>query len=364
MILKSLNKQKKRSLSIIIQVSLEFLIMFLVFGSMEYLIQSSERAQEVIKPNVLDVNWTGKGELSKNEQLVDNSFTFQSSTTAQNYYPQNLIDTYNLLKKDRRIKSLGKTYHTVLYEDSLQNSNKNSIKANTKNLLIVCNDNVVSNYYNYKIIKGENFSSYYIKSNRDRNVIPILIGPPLENKNPIGSIIEIPGCIDTNTSKAYKFEVIGILNPLYSVEQDFSGGTSLDCDGFVVVIPRLVMYNSSLKLNYSHIMCELKNNDDLGKIENEYKNKLSYCDIYFYDISSHLKSIKSNFKGVHIGELSYCVIMLTLSAFGIISISLSTLIKRKKDMGIRFAIGAKRSHIITLLVGEYIILYYILFLEY
>ena len=51
--------------------------------------------------------------------------------------------------------------------------------------------------------------------------------------------------------------------------------------------------------------------------------------------------------------------MLLLSSFGILSVSFSTLIKRQKEIGVRFALGARKSNLSIMFGLELVLLYLI-----
>lgn len=352
MIYKSLEKQKSKTVFLIFELTLGFLIMFLILGSIEHYSQAIDKSLEVIKPNIFEVYWNPKGSFSKDEKLTM-SFCNEKDNN-QDWHVTAPKDTLNILKSDRRIKSIGKTFATVINPKS---SNKNYIQANVLNLLIICNDYNASKFYNYKIIKGKNFVDYY-KNNKDE-VIPILIGPPLEKKNPIGSIVEIPYCTNPKTKKPLKFRVIGVLDPSMPTVEDSIVNEGVDNNGYVVIMPKLVMYNKEKEGRFDSIFFELRNLKDAKFVKKELSNRLGYCDVDIQNESKHLVNEKKGNIEQKVGIVVYSIIMLILSSFGIISISLSSLMKRKKEIGVRFAMGAKKSHIIILLCGEFIGLFII-----
>lgn len=356
MIFKNIKKGFIKNLFITIQLFISFLVMLLVLGSMEYLIESSNKALNIIKANIIRVYNGEKNELNNDNTLTLNSFNLKPQETANNIFPKCLEDTLNLIKKDSRVKSIGKAYSTVLYEDSLKNSSENSIRANTRNLLIICNDEVANTYYNYKTIKGENFSSYYSKNKKEDTLIPILVGPVLERDNPLGSVVEIPKCFNDETKLPYKFKIIGVLDPFMPTVDDERGDTKLDNGGFVVIIPRLVM-NTGTDLNYTKILFQLKDEKALASMDKEYRHILSYSDTQFTNISDKFEAQKSDDSKGSIGKIVYCILLLTLCSFGVISISLATVIKRRKEIGIRFAIGAGKKDMVAVLAGEFVALF-------
>lgn len=357
MILKSINNQKKRNILLIIQLSIGFFMMFLILGVSEYYSQTSIKSQRIIEQGLYNVWFNPKG-IAENYQKLTSTFKAVSEIDYASIKPEvQLPKAMQLIKKDNRIEAAGKQYSTVLYKDELNNSNINSIKANTDNLVVICNDEVSDKFFNYQIIKGQNFNDYHSDADKKNNIIPILVGAPLVKQNPIDSIVEIPECINTATEKAFKFRVIGVLNPVYPSLIDFNSSGSLENGGYVVIIPKLVIYSKEIKSDYQDIVIKLKNKKDVNKIEKEYTKEIGGCNIQIHDISSSIESIKSNGANAAVTSLGYCIVVLLLSCFGIISVSLSSLAKRKKEIGIRFAIGAKKKHIVSLLEGEYIILF-------
>lgn len=359
MIFKSINNQKKKNILIIIQLTIAFFILFLVFALIEENMQTFKRSQAVINSNLYNVMCYTKGLTDNYDPMID-SFHLTSEVRYNLFNTtKSFSETLKLLKSDSRIKSIGKSYSDWLASDEFNSTNQNYLHfSSTKyRLLVACNDDTADVYHNYKIIKGKNFSDYS-SNDKEKNIIPILIGPDLEKSNPIGSVVEIPECTNTDTSKPYKFKVIGILSPFYPTlaQITLTGSNSIENGGYVVVIPKLTIYNDVLKLNYNNIFVELKNRNDADKIGNEYSKKLGMCDVSLGDISSDFKSSKDTSLCGQIGMLVYGIAALILSCFGIISISLSTFVKRTKEIGIRIAVGAKKVHIIVLLAGEYTVL--------
>lgn len=56
-------------------------------------------------------------------------------------------------------------------------------------------------------------------------------------------------------------------------------------------------------------------------------------------------------------SLGFSIIILILCSFGIVAIVLSSILKRKIEFGIRYSIGASPKNIMTLIIGEILLMF-------
>ncbi|WP_160677551.1 ABC transporter permease [Clostridium sp. C8-1-8] len=348
---KSLKNQKKRNIFMIVELTLSFFVIFVVSGRIEYYNTFANKEIAIMNKDYYKVsssNITNKDDYN----LTKFSFIPKYETDIT---PTSKI--YEIAKNDNRVDTVGRLFGTVLKPSM---NNPNEIKANVLNLLAIFDDKPATKLFDYKVIKGENFTQYYEKYKKtdDTEAIPLLIGPPLEKLNPIGSVVQLPGALDYKTFKPIRYKVIGILDP--SMPTGFEPGTfdmRLDNNGYVTIGAKLPSDQTAVdKEIFYTVLITVKSKTDIEQIEKDYTEKIKTHKISLDNVKDYYRTIKKDGERNYTG-IFYGVIMLLLSSFGIISISFSTLLKRKREIGIRFAVGAKKSNIAIMIGGELFFLY-------
>ncbi|QAA34859.1 ABC transporter permease [Clostridium manihotivorum] len=348
---KSLKTQKKRNILMIVELTLSFFIILMVSGRIEYYSTFANKGIAVINKDYYTVSSSNIAN-KDDYNLTRFSFTHKYEPDVT---PTSKI--YEIASNDNRVDTVGRLFGDVL-KPSINNPNE--IKANVLNLLAIFEDKPATKLFDYKVIKGENFTQYYkrYKKADDTEAIPLLIGPPLEKLNPIGSIVELPGALDYKTFKPIKYKIIGILDP--NMPTGFEPGTfdiGLENNGYVTIGAKLPSDQRAVdKEIFLNVLVTVKSKADIKQIEKDYTEKIKTHKISLDNAKDYYRNIKRDGQRNYAGFF-YGVIMLLLSSFGIISVSLSTLLKRKREIGIRFAIGAKKSNIAIMLGGELLFLY-------
>ncbi|GKU28442.1 ABC transporter permease [Clostridium folliculivorans] len=346
---RSFLKQKKRNILLIIELFLCFFIMLLILGRLEYSFSYVDEALKVVTPELFIVN-SFPMELHNEDNLTKNSFMGRDKGSL---LPT--LELSKLLEKDNRVDKIGKTYVKVLEPNS---NNPGELKANVLNLLAIFDDRNAVDFYDYKVIKGESLKSYYKNNENKDELVPLLIGPPLEKKNPIGSIVELPGAIDYKTHKPIKYKIVGVLDPTKPTEDDGVEELGLQNNGYVVISSKLPAHMDGTREAFQTLLIKLKNKADVEAIEKEYTDKIKTHNITLVNLGDRYAKLEQYAKKDYTG-IFYVVIMLLLSSFGILSVSFSTLIKRQKEIGVRFALGARKSNLSIMLGLELVLLYLI-----
>lgn len=346
---RSFCKQKKRNVLLIIELFLCFFIMLLVLGRLEYSFSYVDEALKVVDPDIFRVD-DFPVELLNDDSLTKYSFMGQDKWSLE---PTQELS--KLLEKDNRIDKIGKTSADVLRPNA---DNQGELKASVINLLAIFDDRNAVDFFDYKVIKGENLKTYYKNNENKDELIPLLIGPPLEKKNPIGSIVELPRIVDYKTRKPIKYKIIGVLDPTKPTEVDSGEELGLPNNGYIVISSKLPSYSDVQSEQFQTFLVKLKNKADVESIQKEYTEKIETHRITLINMgdryAKYLKYAKKDYTGV-----LYVVIMFLLSSFGILSVSFSTLIKRQKEIGVRFALGARKSNLSIMFGSELVLLYLI-----
>ncbi|GKX67020.1 ABC transporter permease [Inconstantimicrobium mannanitabidum] len=352
-ILVSLKRNKGKSAFIVFQLALCSLLMLFFLGQTEKSFVIYNKTSTAIVDNLFQGLCDNLFDNSKYSEFAGNIEGKQSSSGGFNN--RNLKDVYNILSKDNRVKSIGRTSVGM---PSTKDTDTNTIKIKGRNLELVCLDEGAINLFNYKVVKGQNFREYF-KNNKEDGTIPILVGSQIEEKNSLGSIVEIPECVDKNNNP-YKCKIIGVLDPKQPLKEDDAQENGLNFKGSVVVSSKLIhdflVDSSGSRSDFQNIYFTLKNDKDIEDIKEELNLKIPDSFVYIKNLGEEIKYY-TEMEKKHLSSISDIVAMVILATFGIMGISLSTLRKRKKEIGIRYSLGCSKKNIVLMLLGENLILY-------
>ncbi|GKX67023.1 ABC transporter permease [Inconstantimicrobium mannanitabidum] len=361
-IFNSFKKQGIRNFLLIVELTLGMFLMFMVLGRIEYNMKVIEKSLGVLDGNIYYVSAEYKYKEQQGGKISEGGFApkYENEPTSTVY---TLMKFYEIMQQDPKIRDkieeIGRTCEATIFDTKQEIDGQ--IKCNSQQMYYKAHDKGGMNFYHYKVIKGDDFNTYYSKNPKESNINHVLIGPPFEKANPIGSIVTIPSFLDTKTKEPIKFKVIGVLDPNSPIVDGVgSRELGLAMNGYSVITDRFPFDGMTQKEVFNGVFVKLKNKNDVKVIEEELKGKIEGYSVRLINMGKMYTDIKEDTK-FQIKNIILAVVMLLISSFGIISISCSTLIKREKEIGIRVAIGAKKRSIMLLLVGEIIVVYIISF---
>lgn len=196
-----------------------------------------------------------------------------------------------------------------------------------------------------QIVQGRSFQDSDF--NPDQKTIPILIGEAYSQ------IIKLDQMItDSNTGIQYK--VIGFIgnDSRWFNEHDYIGNKLVSLsDKFVA--PFSSSENSILEKSNS-LFYTLSNTEEQENISMLIENKAKELNlgIACKSIREELLLYKQNNREIMFTHLFICIFLGVMSLFGLITVSVSTVLARKREFGIRMVTGASKAYIRSLIIKE------------
>jgi putative ABC transport system permease protein len=318
---KSIFKSRVFSLIIIIQLSISFLTLIagvnLVQGTLNQLNKFSNVFDESCTINLTNANMMP-------------SFEYKETTQKE------LLQYYKELLNDKNIVKMGACWTGGPGVFKL--SDLGAI-TNGKFQGLCSPIYIDKNFFNYfksmNISSGRNFTEEDFSKNNGE-LIPIIISEDLKNIMPINSVI------------IGKLKVVGILKNNNNLFYDNTGSiyTGVTQKERTIIVP--INYNNKSNreaITYgilNNTMITLKNSSLSEEYINKIKTNISNISPIAFDIykvkdkkAEYINSIKTPI----VMSISFAAILIIFSFFGIMSIILTSLIRRKKEFGIKLAIG-------------------------
>lgn len=220
----------------------------------------------------------------------------------------------------------------------------NIIRENTDLIPMVHINRGLYKYVNFDIIEGESF----LDSKVSDDEVPVIAGYDYKNKYKLGDTIVLDGNI--------KYKIVGFLkkdeNFLYKSKYIFEEICNLN--SFLIAPSEIDTFNNGEKFN------ELFNNlvifPNNKSIDKNYLNDVLKKNNLDYEIKSFKEEEESyidrlghgaKLKLIQVGILNIFVI------FGLVSIIMTSIIRRKREFGVRFALGYTKYNIINLIFKEF-----------
>lgn len=339
-IFKTIKKNKLSSSAFIIELSLGSIIIMLALASYQYCLGSLNKSKEVLVPNVYRVDI-----IQKSDDLMgtDLAMAGQNSMYA---IMQKIQFLNSLLEKNKNIETIGKGENGgfgFLPEDREQ---ANMIKCPINNVDVYSQNKELTKMYDYKVKEGMSFAQYYSSNPSNEKVIPILITEELQKDNPIGSIIRFP-------KNQNNYKIIGVLDRNYPTLENLSdqyGDTRYNLQYACVTV-------GLIDAEYFDIYVKLKDGADVEAVKKELDAEVSPTEtVQFTSLNKWAENIL-NGKSYTIRFVYYGVVILILSSFGIICTVMNSVNRRKREFGVRIAVGATKKYIEKLVVGEISVLF-------
>lgn len=351
LIIISLFKHKKRMILIVIQLFLGISSLLIAFNGIGSSLQHRSDIKSLAKLDTI-------------HPYLNNPFSELNNVST-------LKKIYNTFKNDSRVSTIGKfennhfPLNMTSFDGSINLIKPVTFKSNEKNPLadLIIADKQILKMARFKLKSGS-ISKLITWNNNSKEPIPVIIGASLENSNPIGCTRELPYFIldKNNTDKVIikKIKVVGIMD---SKMYFWSGGQSSISDnlldnGRIVIMPNFTDTNDCLTYA-TNILIQLKNPNNNENFIEFIKSTYSKHNIYSNaeTLSEELNSYYDRNKVFILSSLLFASLTLILSSFGVIGVVLSSILRRKKEFGIRYAIGSTPKSITTLVVGEIFVLY-------
>jgi len=292
------------------------------------------QTKKVIKPNVIMAS------VVDNKSVLDRGSDSGLGGSLFVEEANNLA--YSIIKDKSQIEMIGKDAYNIIGYNEITRELPGILKCSGDLVCINSCDRTVTEMFKFKVKEGIDFQSYFSSSGSDA-YIPLIISKKLEKENAIGSIVDLP-----NIDSSSKFKIIGVMDESYPTlfQVNNAGDPYLPYDGYYCIAGRLI------NNNYQDIFAKLKDGTSIGTAEQDWNKSLDK-DKKFQLIS--LNEMKENMLlniPYSMKYFFYGVIILILSSFGIISTILFSILKRKREFGVRIAVGASKKDIAKMITGE------------
>lgn len=343
MILISIRKNIWRNLAIVFQIILGTIVLSQALSNYRYFIATKYKAETLIANNVYDLSYTN---------ITNNKIGSDDMNSQDTILPQESVSVpFKFIKTDNRVEKIGlgnSEFNGFKYGDD-EKLSKSILKSKIQSIGVTAYNKELTQMYNFKVKKGVDFSDYY-RANNDDKLIPMLISEELAADNSIGSIVKLPANLDPE-QKDYK--IIGILDsgyPLLSEIYDMAMVGRPD-NGYFCIIGSLI------NNDYAHVYAKFKDSVSKDEVKRDYDKRVGEGkEIQFFGLNDMAETLLLP-ASEKVQYIFYGIIILILTSFGVIGTVLASIVKRKTEFGIRVAIGATKSNIQRLVMGELITLF-------
>ncbi|MGH4122738.1 MAG: ABC transporter permease [Clostridium sp.] len=272
----------------------------------------------------------------------DTSALLKISVGSQNEDPLNSINKiHEQISKNKMVDKIG-SY--CIDEVKVDQSEINAVFFNRGAI----------DLYNIDICKGSNKIFSYKKI---QNELPIIISNNLSNKWDVGDVITAK-MQQNNRPKDFKLKVIGITNKnavfWNSRIGDKSSITSLK-NSIIIPFDKPYFFDESIdiRMKSRNTVVSTKKMKDLNEFIT-YFSKLKYSNtsLEFFKVNELIIQIYRISKPWIMMTLTFSFLLSVLSCIGFIGILISYITFRKREYGIRFALGSTSKELSRLVCGE------------
>lgn len=336
MIVKSHIKQKKRSVLILIQLSVAFFSFSVGLGFIEVSIKHVNDVKSIISTNSI------------------NLYSLEESSSDINEEKKNkLLEFYKDLREDKRILYMGS-----YMEGYIKSQYSDRQDEEFRDVKVIGIDNELANMLNIKTSNNKTLDSLSNNANKN-SVIPVIVGENVAKKIALSSTKTI---MFSNNLK-YNVKISAILKKNSNFFQDGNGKyitrniNKLD-DYIVFVLPKGEK-TAFENVWTSNILIQLKNDTDnknfISSVQNSYMKHNLEVNIGF--IKDEIDDFVNRNKPIIGFAIGFSIIIFILSCFGLTGVVLASILRRKLEFGVRYSIGATPKKIITLIIGEIMCLF-------
>ncbi|MFA9397692.1 MAG: ABC transporter permease [Clostridiaceae bacterium] len=336
-ILKSLRKKPYRNIGIVIQLILGSLIMILALSNYRFYQKQYEKDKKIITPNVYRIDLFGKESYE-----IGSESGLSLPMTNQEVSEK----TYSLVASEPGIDKVGVGINRTIscpYDSNDKSGYLKSVSVEVKGCFY---NKELTELYITKVKKGIDFKEYFSSTDKDENIVPMLVSEAIESENPIGSIVKIK----IPQGGVNRFKIIGVIDEKYTTLDQLYNNNLPDPYGEYYFIAGDLLYNND---DYAYVYASIKDGYKAEDVNKSIQSKVEdTIMVYFYSLEKMAEGDKFYAVSTTAKPLFYGIIVLILSTFGIISTVLSSLLKRKREFGVRIAVGASKKYIMRMIVGE------------
>ena len=329
MIIRSYKKQKGKNMLIFIQLFISSFCLAVGIGFFEINISHISKVKSIIGTDIIYT-------------VINTTPPFRNVNESDNAY---IKEFYKDIKKDGRVESIG-TYD-LGYISTKNNLDRPYNLYKDRQVIIMDNSffNMLHNKAEiYKVEKENNMKlnmafgnniSYLLKKEEELNVhVPTsnknysVIASAMVDKNIYFLSTSTRGCITENISSTENMMFVLLPKsekPLCSDKYFIKLNNNVDSEKFI------------------------KDIDDLGK-----KYGL---ESYTHDIKYEIDKYINDNKIPMMATITLSIILLILSSIGLVGVILSSILRRKKEFGIRYSLGCTPNELLKLIVGEIMLLF-------
>lgn len=246
-----------------------------------------------------------------------------------------IIDFYKSMVADENIETIGSgsigrsNWDEISDLQSITNGEVEGL-SNT----IYVDENFYKYFNRIKLIDGRGFISEDFNKN-DEDSIPIIVSKDLEKYLPVGKHYdkyEVVGVLSEDSNLYYSnMDSIytGVTQKKYTIISSFSFEESLNRADLAYGI----LHGTMITLKDESLVGEYKK-----RISDELYNKVS-LPVEVKGVSDYKSDYIKSVRGGIIATLGIAILLLVFSFFGIVGIILALLIRRKKEFGVKLALG-------------------------
>jgi len=267
------------------------------------------------------------------------------SSKCNNPY-KTINEIYEKLKKNDEIKKVGSYYVDGIRINELKDAN---------DLTALYLDKGAFDLYNIKVNKGSKDIFQY----QNKNEIPVLISSDLGKRLDVNNIINAE-LYSNNNFKKYKFKVVGVI----SKNTFFWSGRSkndspVESLNKTIIIPfgNEYFYDDMINFNMkgkNTVIVSKESNNTSAVISDLVKLRGNGIEVRAIKVSSIVDQVHKNNKQWIVMLLTFAILLIILSFIGFTGIVTSYIVFRKKEYGIRFALGSTKRELLALISGEII----------
>ena len=336
-ILKSFKIHKKKSVLNIIQFSIAFFSLLLSICMVQQVLEYRRNIESIMDSDTVQMSVT-----------EDESDDEEDGEVVGKEPPKTQKDKYSTIydeiKSDTNV-SIGILDNISVYDEN--NMVDNAIMVN-------------KDFINMAKWKFQDGNIEKLVNYNDDDVIPVIVSYSLRDKYKFNEKYNIEYMIDEGTYNA-TIMVVAVADKNSYI---FTGNATCISDTIknkedFMIFPKIADFSD---LAYENNVL-IKANSDLENIEDrlsdEYENVGK--NIQFISLESQIEQYYNKQKTVILATMIFAIIIIVLSLLGTIGTILSNLVLRKREFGIYYAMGLSKKHLLTMILGEGMVMFFISF---
>ncbi len=336
-ILKSFKIHKKKSVLNIIQFSIAFFSLMLSICMVQQVLEYRRNIESIMDSDTVQMSVT---EDESDDQEDGEVVGKEPPKTQKDKYST----IYDEIKSDTNV-SIGILDNISVYDEN--NMVDNAIMVN-------------KDFINMAKWKFQDGNIEKLVNYNDDDVIPVIVSYSLRDKYKFNEKYNIEYMIDEDTYNA-TIMVVAVADKNSYI---FTGNATCISDTIknkedFMIFPKIADFSD---LAYENNVL-IKSNSDLENIEDrlsdEYENVGK--NIQFISLESQIEQYYNKQKTVILATMIFAIIIIVLSLLGTIGTILSNLVLRKREFGIYYAMGLSKKHLLTMILGEGMVMFFISF---